>query len=56
MYYRQAGADAPVEARSALEWIHASLSSSVRIHEDRRRLAAILKVDRGELCRTQNTR
>jgi DNA-binding transcriptional ArsR family regulator len=56
MYYRQAGADAPIEARRALEWIHASLSSSARIHEDRRRLAAILELDRGELCRTQNTR
>lgn len=56
MYYRQANAGAPVEARRALEWIHASLSSSARIHEDRRRLAAILELDRGELCRSQNAR
>ncbi|RPJ14564.1 MAG: ArsR family transcriptional regulator, partial [Deltaproteobacteria bacterium] len=56
MYYRLANAGAPVEARSALEWIHASLSSSARIHEDRRRLAAILELDRGELCRSQNAR
>jgi ArsR family transcriptional regulator, arsenate/arsenite/antimonite-responsive transcriptional repressor len=56
MYYRKAGANAPVEACKALDWICASLSSSPRIREDRKRLAAILKVDRGELCRTQNTR
>jgi len=56
MYYRQAGADCPAEARKALEWVRASLSSSARIRADRKRLTAILKLDRGELCRSQNAR
>jgi len=56
MYYRQAGAGAPVEARRALDWVRSALSSSVRIREDRKRLASILQMDRGQLCRTQNTR
>jgi ArsR family transcriptional regulator len=56
MYYRQANAGAPVEARRALDWIRASLSSSARIKEDRKRLAAILKLDRVEMCRGQNAR
>jgi DNA-binding transcriptional ArsR family regulator len=56
MYYRQASADAPVEARKALAWVKASLSSSERIHEDRKRLESILQLDRGELCRTQSAR
>jgi DNA-binding transcriptional ArsR family regulator len=56
MYYRQATVDAPFEVRKALEWIRACASSSSRIRDDRKRLAAILKQDRGELCRNQNTR
>jgi DNA-binding transcriptional ArsR family regulator len=55
MYYRQATVDAPFEVRKALEWVRACALSS-RIRDDRKRLAAILKLDRGELCRTQNTR
>jgi DNA-binding transcriptional ArsR family regulator len=56
MYYRQANAGVPVEARKALVWVRSSLSSSARIRADRKRLAAILKLDRGVLCRTQNAR
>ena len=56
MYYRQANAAAPVEARQALVWIRASLSSSDRIRVDQKRLAAILKLDRGKLCRNQSGR
>ena len=56
MYYRQANAAAPVEARKALEWVRSSLTSAARIREDRKRFAAILKMDRGELCRNQNAR
>jgi DNA-binding transcriptional ArsR family regulator len=56
MYYRQADTGAPAEARKALEWIRSSLSSTARIRADRKRLAAILKLDRGKLCRTQNAR
>ena len=56
MYYRQAKANAPAEARKALEWIRSCPSSHARIRADRKRLAAILKLDRGELCRNQNTR
>jgi DNA-binding transcriptional ArsR family regulator len=56
MYYRQANAGAPVEARKALTWVRSGLSSSARIRSDRKRLAEILKLDRGELCRTQSAR
>lgn len=56
MYYRQASDTASVEARRALDWVRSSLSSSIRTREDRKRLASILKMDRGKLCRTQNTR
>jgi DNA-binding transcriptional ArsR family regulator len=56
MYYRQASAGAPVEACKALEWVRSSLSFSARIRADRKQLAAILKLDRGELCRNQNAR
>jgi ArsR family transcriptional regulator len=56
MYYRQGNANAPPEARRALDWIRASLSSSARIKEDRKRLAAIMKLDRVEMCRGQNAR
>lgn len=56
MYYRQAGTDAPPEARKALEWVRSSLSFSARIRADRKQLAAILKLDRGKLCRNQNAR
>jgi DNA-binding transcriptional ArsR family regulator len=56
MYYRQANAGAPTESRTALEWVRSSLTSSARIREDRKSLAAILKMDRGALCRNQNAR
>jgi hypothetical protein len=56
MYYRQANAGVPAETRKALEWVRSSLSSSARIRADRKRLAAILKLDRGVLCRNQNAR
>ena len=54
MYYRQANANVPVEARTALKWIRSSLSSSARIQADQKSLAAILKLDREKLCRNQS--
>jgi DNA-binding transcriptional ArsR family regulator len=56
MYYRQASSDAPAVVKKALEWIRFCASPSNRIRDDRKRLAAILKLDRGELCRNQNAR
>jgi DNA-binding transcriptional ArsR family regulator len=56
MYYRQADSTAPVEVRNALKWLRSSLSPSSRIQADQRRLSAILKVNRDELCRRQSTR
>jgi DNA-binding transcriptional ArsR family regulator len=56
MYYRQANSNASAESRAALKWIRSSLSSSPQIRADQKRLVAILKVDRGELCRSQNAK
>jgi DNA-binding transcriptional ArsR family regulator len=56
MYYRQADAQAGLHVRQALEWLRAGLSRSIRIQDDRKRLAAIVKADRDELCKKQNAR
>jgi DNA-binding transcriptional ArsR family regulator len=53
MYYRQAGVDAPAEARLALEWMHACLRRSPKIRQDQNQLKTIAKLDRHELCRRQ---
>jgi ArsR family transcriptional regulator, arsenate/arsenite/antimonite-responsive transcriptional repressor len=54
--YRLAEEDAPEEARSAIEWLVRTLEADDRIRTDERDLAAILRKDPEELCRTQATR
>lgn len=56
MYYRQPDKKAPTEARQALEFVRACLLHSTQIRQDRRRLSAILKLDRNEICRKQSSR
>jgi DNA-binding transcriptional ArsR family regulator len=56
MYYQQAGIDAPVEARKALEWIHSCLSCSPMAIEDQKKLKRIVRLDRDEICRRQAIR
>jgi DNA-binding transcriptional ArsR family regulator len=56
MYYRQAGMDAPVEARLALEWMHSCLRRSPKIRQDQYQIKTIVKLDRHELCRRQALR
>jgi ArsR family transcriptional regulator, arsenate/arsenite/antimonite-responsive transcriptional repressor len=53
MYYRQPDAEAPAEARQALEFVRACLLQSQRTRQDQRRLSAILKLDRDTICRRQ---
>lgn len=56
MYYRLAGADAHAEAQKALEFVRFCLKASASVQKDRRRLDAILKLDRHEICRQQSSR
>lgn len=56
MHYRQADDPTPQAVRAALAWVRACTGGSRIIREDRRRLAAILKIDRERLCRKQNAR
>jgi DNA-binding transcriptional ArsR family regulator len=56
MHYRQAGAQAPPAVAAALAWLRAGTAQSRILREDRKRLAAILKVDRERLCRRQSGR
>ncbi len=56
MYYRLANAGAPVEVRKALEFVRSCLMASAPVQNDQRRLAAILKLDRHEICRQQSAR
>jgi hypothetical protein len=53
MHFRLAGDDAPAPVRAALEWLARALAADPRLREDRRRLAAILKLDPEEICRRQ---
>ena len=55
IYYRRPGGPQPVAARRALDWLDATLARDPAIRRDARRLAAILKVTREELCRTQSS-
>ena len=50
IHYRLAGDEAPPEVREAITWVCRSLSRSVEIREDGRRLKQILKVTPEELC------
>ena len=56
VFYRLGDDDAPSEAREAIAWVERALSNTRRIQGDKRRLKAILKIGRGELCRRQAER
>jgi DNA-binding transcriptional ArsR family regulator len=56
MYYQLADADAPAEARQALEWIHSCLSRAPMAIEDQKNLEKIVRLDRDEICRRQACR
>jgi ArsR family transcriptional regulator, arsenate/arsenite/antimonite-responsive transcriptional repressor len=53
MYYRAAGADAPVEARQVGALVSRLLADTPRAAEESERIEQILQVDRNELCRQQ---
>lgn len=53
MYYRQPVGKGPAEALLALKFVRAGVHQSQKARQDRRRLAAILKLDRSAICRRQ---
>lgn len=48
--------DAPEAVRRALDFVRGCCCGDPRVGEDRRRLQAILEIDREELCRKQGCR
>jgi DNA-binding transcriptional ArsR family regulator len=56
MYYRQANASARAEVKKALEFVRSCLQDSAQVQKDQRRLAAIMELDRHEMCRQQSAR
>lgn len=55
VFYRIEEMEAPAAAGAAVHWLSESLSADKRILEDRARLREILKIDREQLCKMQQT-
>ena len=53
MYYRLAGDEASPRIKTCLSWIFQSVTDSIRVIEDAKRLEEILKIDPEELCSRQ---
>lgn len=54
IFYRAAGADAPFEAREMAAVVSRLLAGDPQACQSAKRLEAILKMDRDELCRRQS--
>jgi len=50
MYYRLPGKDAPACSREAIRWLQANLADDPRIVQDAKKLKAIRKMSKGDLC------
>ncbi len=53
IYYRLADAEAPLEAKEALEFVLKAAARTRQAQQDAQRLRTILRVDPEELCRRQ---
>ncbi len=53
IYYRLAGADAPLAVKLAIRWVWQSLADDPQVAADSDRLEEILKIDPQELCGSQ---
>lgn len=54
MFYRLAADDAPAEAAEMIALVSRLLADDPLLRKDAKRMKQILKIDRDELCRTQN--
>jgi ArsR family transcriptional regulator, arsenate/arsenite/antimonite-responsive transcriptional repressor len=54
MFYRLAESDGPAEAREITSLVSRLLANDPRVRDDVKRMKQILKLDRDELCKTQN--
>ena len=50
MYYRLPGKDAAACSREAIQWLQANLADDPRIVQDAKKLKAIRKMSKGDLC------
>jgi len=51
MYYRLPGKDAPACSREAIRWLQANLADDPLIVQDAKKLKAIRKMSKGDLCK-----
>jgi len=50
IYYRLPGMDTPACVREAIRWVHKCLAKDPQATEDAKRLKAVRKADRADLC------
>jgi DNA-binding transcriptional ArsR family regulator len=53
VYYRLPEKSAPAPARTAIDWVHKSLSTTTEAEGDAKKLKQILAMDTAEICRRQ---